>query len=359
MASSVTATTLSTTALTTSNVTKEQKKTYPAQNMFRSVQSATESSILIATGFMAIFFNITVVSLLLKKKRQLKSFEILLLNLASADILVGMFAVTSEVIRLAVTTNGRVENVVMAVVFNAFAFFFVISSILNVLCISIDRFIAVKFPMEHRGWVTRTRTIMAEACIWVVTILLSCTVILVELPLQHANNIDDFRISGGILILLSGTVFTVMYGYIIILVRASSSKFETRSTDNAAIKAFDKKEILVFITCALVVLAYLVFTYPFGIEVTVKQIKYGESSWEISFASIALLYFNSVANPFVYFFKKYLGKKNSKTKKKVSLIRSFKQKTEKTKETVAYDMKLMNDAEYGTFENKATEQDDK
>ena len=275
------------------------------QNIFRTKQTLPEIIILIIIGCLAIIFNIIVIYFLIKKKRRLRSFEILLLNLACADSLVGVFTVTAEIIRLKLGVDGEIKGLVLPTLFNGFTFFSVMSSVLNVICITSDRFIAVKFPLQHRVWVSRFRAMIAEAGVWVCSIFASLLIILIEPPWEEGEPVEDYRIGVASLILSSGTVVAVIYGYIIYTVR--------QSRRNIAVDS-NKKERIVIITCALVVFDYLVCMFPFALEAVIKHIKVSEKTrWDVTFPVLALVYLNSSINPLMYFYKKFIGKRNKKT----------------------------------------------
>ncbi|KAK0059934.1 adenosine receptor A2a [Biomphalaria pfeifferi] len=91
-----------------------------------------------------------------------------LCNLAAADICVGMFVAPSAML----THYGIPSNYYGCVFLNCIVITFCDASILMLLVIAVDRFIAIRLPFEYQRIVSMNRVQTVNITVWVVSILL-------------------------------------------------------------------------------------------------------------------------------------------------------------------------------------------
>ncbi|XP_068753581.1 adenosine receptor A2a-like [Montipora capricornis] len=147
---------------------------YPCTNISAptelSITSATFCSILAVT---AVIGNVLVLlAIIIDPNRQLRSpFNFLVANLAAADLIVGCLALPLSVefyVREAMS-----ERLVLLPRDDArriSAFISCTASLLSIAAITVDRFIAISFPMKYRLMLDSRRTVVISCVLWIFSI---------------------------------------------------------------------------------------------------------------------------------------------------------------------------------------------
>ena len=252
----------------------------------------------------------TVETVLILRTNIKKAFEKLLLSLAVSDVFVGLTVAALKIVDLAThNTMSWLEG-------GDFAIIFIISSnlsISNLILITVDRFLAVRFPIKHRILLTERRVNATIALVWFLSAvsMIHLSIIKYELKRDYESLL---AISG--LILLLGVIMVVLYIKIFYLI---SKRTVTGSADGEQGKKVTMRSIAkvvkgphvtergVFITGAIVTISFIICTYPFALNFLIIQ-----SAEETSLFSKVMLLLNSLFNPFIYFFKGYLGPKRGR-----------------------------------------------
>lgn len=262
-----------------------------------------EEFIYIVIGVAAAVLNLVEIILIKRGQRRIKPHEKLLLSLALSDILVAVTVVIYKVFDIAIEANYWLDEGTFSII--------LVSSLkmsgLNLLAITFDRFLAVKWPLKHRLWESKLRINVVIAVIWVIgTSLTALFAGLIFTNNLHANML--FYISSIISISL-GLVMKMMYLYI--LHKACTSRDMTRNSSlnhrevvNSFFSMEFRKERHMFFTCCFIYLSFIACFYPFSIEFMIEL-----DASKVSSASRLLLIVNSTLNPFVNFFKGYLEKR--------------------------------------------------
>lgn len=258
-----------------------------------------------AVAAIAFILNITESALILKSRKRWKPFEKLLLSLSIADLIVATATIVYYSLALVgVTVKGRKLST------EYFIYVIILSedySVLHILIITVDRFMAVKYPIKHNMRMQGQLPNIFIAVVWVSVMIINGLFLLLAATAKDKVLIT-IRVFSAMLILL-GICFAVAYRHMFQVVISQAIKRSTAHTkDNNAhcpIKEIlfleeCKKERTMLITCCLVLSSYIICIYPASIETLIAK----ETS-DISSISKVLLLTNSALNPLVYFFKGY------------------------------------------------------
>ena len=268
--------------------------------------------IFITLSFIIVTLNISEIVLILRRKKR-KAFDKFLLSLAASDILVALSVASFKLADL-VTSNtvlwligqNYVNILLLSIKF----------SIFNLIAITADRLLAVRFPIKHRILSTEWRVNAVIVTIWSLCIV-SVTILSV-IQFRKKNQIElVLNIASGF-ILLFGLVMTMVYINIFHLIckrrLPSKTKMGQESKGlNRRLSLFPKgvnmTERGVILTGAIVTASFIICTYPFAVVFFITQ-----SSKKISVVFKILVVLNSLLNPLIYFFKSYFFSTRSKRK---------------------------------------------
>ena len=147
-----------------------------------SVHAPTELSIFSATVG-AIYSPITVVgnalvilAIVIDPYKELRSpFNFLLVNLAVADLIIGLLIDPLSAVAHTNEAQGKSNQDMMTLVkFVHFMYFVsVTASVLNLSALSIDRFVAIRFPLKYRANATAKRNVAVFGAIWSIAFITS------------------------------------------------------------------------------------------------------------------------------------------------------------------------------------------
>ena len=254
-------------------------------------------------SFIIAFLNISEIVLIIRCKNR-KAFDKLLISLAVSDILVAFSVASFKLVDL-ITSNtvpwlegqNYASILLLSITF----------SLANLIAITADRFLAVRFPIKHRILSTGRRVNVVIVTIWSLCIV-SVTILSV-IQFRWEDQIRfTLNIASGFL-LLFGVVMIMVYINIfyVICKRREPSKTglgeqNKVTTRRPALhpKGPNMTERGVFITGAIVTITFIICTYPFAISFLIKQ-----SNVRITLSSKLLILLNSLFNPLIYFFKSY------------------------------------------------------
>ena len=249
------------------------------------------------------FLNIFEIVLIVRCKNR-KVFDKLLLSLAISDTFVGLSVASLKIYDL--TAKGTVSWL-RGTDFASIFLLSVVFSMSNLILITADRFLAVKFPIKHRMLTTKRRVNAAIVLLWSLGIV--CVAFFCVMQFRWGKDIHlTLNVASGFL-LLFGAMMTIMYINIFYLIckRRESNKTGIGEQNKATnrrpallLKGPNPTERGVFLTGAVVTLSFIICTYPFAISFFLKQ-----SKGEIALLPKVLILLNSLLNPLIYFFKNY------------------------------------------------------
>ena len=267
---------------------------------FVSNKDSTFFYVKVAICSVALLLNAVEIVILTSGWKKLSIFEMWLFNLAASDALVALNLLIFESIRFSTNKNGGLFDVARGLA-GFIGHFSVFSSIMTITFIGIDRLIAVKYPLKHKFWVTKKRAMIAISVLWAGNIVYS----IIEPLVVDAKNGDQysarkgFRLLDSFVIVIMGLIFVLAYSLIIYstVIRWKSLNLNSNNA-NQAIKI---QNIVVLSTCVLVVITYMICFLPYAISYLLGR------QFDTHDYAAMLIYFNTVLDPLVYFFKKYLG----------------------------------------------------
>ena len=287
-----------------------------------SVPNDTYYIVQFVAGSLAILLNSIEVFLIRRAGTNTTDFELMLLNLATADFLSGIFFIVDAGIHyyIHVTTKFAYNLIVVSFWFYCTP---IITSTNFVLLISLERLFAVKFPVKHRLWhSTRYRVLKTSFGVWAFTIIVTVVVISFDQILNKQHIQFHFVASVNVGYLFAGyltvATLTMLTAYVIIAksILQRNARFPRRSDTrevNRHIGTSWMKDRAALTVCLLVVAAFLVSNMPFAADLF--NAKAGG-------AQFFLTQSNAILNPLIYFFKGYIERFYAKKAKENVVLNS-------------------------------------
>eukprot|EP00794_Sanderia_malayensis_P017489 gene17489-19238_t len=232
-------------------------------------------TMLLIVASLVVVTNAVVLGYLLKKKRS--SFDELLLSLAISDLIIGLITITINCLSMTLEDISMVQ--IVGFVFLSFA---TDSSLLHVVVITIDRFVAVKYPLQHRIKRRRKSTrFMILFTTWPLPIII--TILKPFIPLSFV-----FRVSGYFLIIINIIIF-ILYCWIIKIALNKSPMIPANS--NVSRSNSRRKQLILVFSSFAIFLAFFVSMFPSML--CIKNSCNKEIKW-------LLFMFNCLLDPVVY-----------------------------------------------------------
>ena len=251
-----------------------------------------------------IILNILTIHAIRKTALLPKPLRTLLLSLAASDVGVGLLVqplyISTLVSRLNKKRIDCISYKILLVAIN----FFCISSLLNVVTISVDRFLAVHLHLRYQELVTHTRVIAAVISIWLLSAVISSSVFW-----------DPLFIISQIIWLVIMTVCLIVvvtvYWRIYIILKRHKNQIQSlqipevqQGIQNGDLSSFSKVRksahgtfyvCIVFLICFLpsYILSCLLLSRPLNLT----------SFYEAWLYTTTLFFLNSSLNPVIYCWK--------------------------------------------------------
>ena len=258
----------------------------------------------------AIILNIVEIHMIVKKWKKASDFEIVLLNLAVADLLSGFGFLAATGVTTWSYVIGRRETHMITFV-GLIVLFSVSSSMTFVIVIAGERLSAVKHPLKHRIWHSNRRNLF-KACLltWLFNIFVICGAVLTDRFITGVKGSENLTYATGGYMTLGIAIVFVLYTWLGHLVMRQSTRFLAVDKNDLAANAKGmkralKKERATIVVCTLVVVLFLTCNIPF--TVGIYQLK-------MEAAQTVLLKLSATVNPLIYFFKGRLEKYYAKRK---------------------------------------------
>ena len=266
---------------------------------------------LVAFGILGLFLNAIEMRLLIHKGKKKSCYEILLLGLGCADILAAsifsmhgilMMLITEFLEHLSDEVRGKLQKLVV-ITRGAIAVSMALS-FTNVWLITIDRYIAVNFPLKHRIWVTKRRTRIMLVVIWCLQTTPLCLSLFVP-TIKHRPEI--IKVLGG-LNMLGCVALLFVYCCIARKLRKAQrerKRWNTQQEDGSTNSNF-KQEGLVMVNSIAVTLCFIICYAPTWFFTLFSEPTGFNSRY---YARQSFLALNPVIDPMIYFlFSCYLKK---------------------------------------------------
>ena len=252
-----------------------------------STVSALEATIIIIGNAFTIFVFWT-------QRHHPKRLALLLINLAIADLFVGMVEVVVLAIYKIPTTEIKAEAAFGTSMINVLQTFGSITSVMFLAVISLERVYAVLWPLRHL--VTNTRAyVYCIVTVWVVGLFM---VGLFLLTIYHAQ-VDTAYAIITVSSLLFICLLVICGSYLTIRSRLYGTAAELRVHN----RNLTEQNLRISKTCYLAVAVSLVFWLPAFVVYTISAFCWQCFSPTVLGFAYSLHLTNSMVNPFVYSFR--------------------------------------------------------
>ncbi|XP_028257385.1 trace amine-associated receptor 8b-like [Parambassis ranga] len=238
--------------------------------------------------------------------------NMLLLSLAFSDLLVGLLVMPVEMVRF-IETCWLLGDLMCALSY-IIGFTLTSASVGNMVLISVDRYVAICYPLQYPSKITRSRAKVSVSLCWVCSLLYNSLILKDHLtqPDKHNSCYGECLvvinyISGAVDLVFTFigpcSVIVVLYMRVFVVAvyqaRAMQSHI-TAASAGATIVSAKKSERKAARTLGVVILMFLMTFCPYyypslaGQDTTNGALSWAFVSW--------LLYFNSCLNPLIYAF---------------------------------------------------------
>ncbi|XP_061782296.1 trace amine-associated receptor 13c-like isoform X1 [Nerophis lumbriciformis] len=231
----------------------------------------------------------------------------LLLSLAVSDFLVGFLVMPGEILR---QTSCWTLGDVLCLLYNYLSYFMTSASVVNMVLISVDRYVAICDPLHYNTKVTVKRVQICVCLSWVF-VLLYCSIIFRD-QMAHPGKYQSCNGECAAVIDYNAGIIDVVVNFILPLsiivtlymrvfvvalsqARAMRSHVTSVKPQHAVAVRAKKSELKAARTLGVLVLVFLMCFCPFYI-VTLA----GVSSASYLVFVINVFYFNSFLNPLIY-----------------------------------------------------------
>ena len=230
----------------------------------------------------------------------------LVVNLAVADLLTGL--ITEPLYAAFETSNfmGK-ERVILYVIGETTAYVFVNASILSILSLAWDRYIAVRYPLLHYQKMNRKRVFSIIVLLWIYSVLFSMLRFMgiredvfywIDL---HVN----YTLFCGILIALYTTIYLTIRDHLERSLRTQGYNSQTRrqltfNTIEAKIRSEKKMTKTIFILLVVAISCMFPLYIMLHVELLCERCMEDPVVKAISKISEPILFLNSGLNPFLY-----------------------------------------------------------
>lgn len=241
--------------------------------------------------------------------------ENFILSLALSDILVAVTVLPFDAVYWIAFPRWPLGGIVCNL-WNSLFFLFLTASVLNLTSISIDRFLAVVYPLRYNAWMTPTLNKFMIASVWVYSFIIAVLIFfLLEQPEDGVYGFDLHPVFHGFLII--GNVifpFCVMIGLYYKIYRIAKGHARrtllvmssTVDSSSSAGKVSGRKfarELKLAKTLGIVVLCFVICWLPFEVINVMILVDEGVANCNVEIADTVtcwLAYMHCSLNPVLY-----------------------------------------------------------
>ncbi len=227
--------------------------------------------------------------------------NLLILNLGVSDLITCLVFLPFHIHNLLQASLD--EN--MRFYYHALCLFHVFSNGNAILVITIDRFIAVSYPLRYRSFVTKRRAFQVIFLSWIMPLSFSIA-FFTSLQSQSPES-SEFALR--VYVIASLVIVLVLYLMVYMAARKQRQKIRTMSATQGSAKSFQihtpvwKSTINTFLLVCFYFLTYLpILSYDFRFSLN-KQPKYTVVSERVYAWVLSVQFLNSCIDPYLYVFR--------------------------------------------------------
>jgi len=254
----------------------------------------------------------SLVCIVIAKFSRLKTISnYLVFSLAVSDMMVAICVLPFDIVYWVFFPHWPL-NGYMCNLWNSSFFTFLTASVLNLLSICTDRFIAVVFALRYKDIMNFQIVKIVIGLIWLYSILTGTALFFLLVPPEdHVYTFDIHPVFHGFLLIVNVFLpFCIMIGFyfkIYLIARDHARRVGIIQSINSDLRVFDMigRELRVAKTFGIVVVAFLLFWMPFEIINITILIDEGIESCSMEIADTLSCWFSYMqiaANPAIYAF---------------------------------------------------------
>ena len=240
--------------------------------------------------------------------------ETFIFSLALSDIMIALLVLPFDIIYWINFPRWTLGGV-LCNLWNSLFFLFLTASVLNLTAISIDRFLAVVYPLRYKLWMTPELNKVMIACVWAYSFGIGISIFcLLEPPQNEMYSFDlnpyfySFLLIGNVL--SPFTIMIILYSKIYVIAKQHTKRLAalTSSGLNAPTSSSNKKfarELKLAKTLGIVVLCFVFCWLPFEIINFMIVVNKGTVHCALEISDTVacwLAYLHSSLNPLLYAF---------------------------------------------------------
>ena len=255
-------------------------------------------------SYTTVILNIVTIHAIRKTALLPKPLRTLLLSLAASDVGVGLLVQPLYISTLVSRLNKKRIDCISYKILLAAMNFFCISSLLNVVTISVDRFLAVHLHLRYQELVTHKRVIAAVISIWLLSAIISSSVFWD--PLLFSS-----RVIGLVIMTVCLIVVVIVYWRIYIVLKRHKNQIQSlhiqevqqgvQNSDLSNLLKLRKSALGTFYVCIVFLICYLP-SYILSFIPLARPLS-PISLYEAWLYTTTLFFFNSSLNPVIYCWK--------------------------------------------------------
>ena len=260
-----------------------------------------------SSGLAAVIGNAVVLWLFYKNESLRTISNWFLASLCVADFLAGL-VVDPMYIAIRVFAQPRIGSILLKGIYMVWIHS-TAATVFNLCCVSVDRFIAIRFPFRYQGIITKKRCYAVIIMVWLISLFLPFSWMLVE----NATTVEDFWFSLSLIFFaIPLTVVTLCYFWIFKVPKKQARRIKGENLQNSNEMNCPVRDVQnhkaiktigfvlgVFIVSWMPSVALLVVYYVTARDKCfAKRLFYIVRPW---LAAVALT--SSAINPWIYFFR--------------------------------------------------------
>ena len=171
-------------------------------------------------------------------------------------------------------------------------YYSIINGLLHIVSLTLERFCAIRFPLQYRQKVTIKKILMIILGNWLVA--LTYLVVLLD--------VDIYKRALSGLIFIIGTSLVIVYTVILLKVRKVMARRRLNTNTSEKDSTFNRqRETRSYVYCLLVMVVFIIFSFPAAVAEFTNECEYDNTRY----VTLLLLTGNAVFNPLLWSFSEW------------------------------------------------------